>query len=145
MFVIDYLRSHLYIRSSPKNITTPISPGSTIHFRKNKNARHKVSSGPATKKRRRLLGNALSTGKTHYGIIDKGKDMPVKIKKLKANLLRAGFVMRPAKGSHTFWTHPFLPGVTITLAGKDGSDARPYQIHDVQHAIKQLGGMRDES
>ncbi|WP_292853095.1 type II toxin-antitoxin system HicA family toxin [Nostoc sp. NMS8] len=32
--------------------------------------------------------------------------MPKKTRELKAILLKAGFVYRPAKGSHTFWTHP---------------------------------------
>jgi hypothetical protein len=31
--------------------------------------------------------------------------MPRKIRELKAELRRAGFVERPAKGSHTFWEH----------------------------------------
>jgi predicted RNA binding protein YcfA (HicA-like mRNA interferase family) len=57
--------------------------------------------------------------------------MPVKIRKLKSILSKAGFAWRPGKGSHTVWTHPALPEEEITLAGKDGDDAKPYQIKDV--------------
>lgn len=66
--------------------------------------------------------------------------MPVKIRELKAALSKAGFYMRPGKGSHTVWKHLSLPTTRITLAGKDGSDAKPYQIQGVQEAIKELGG-----
>ncbi|WP_017324596.1 type II toxin-antitoxin system HicA family toxin [Synechococcus sp. PCC 7336] len=64
--------------------------------------------------------------------------MPKKIRELKATLLKAGFQMRPAKGSHTKWTHPLLPG-NIILSGKDGSDAKPYQERDIAQAIRTLG------
>lgn len=66
--------------------------------------------------------------------------MPLKIKKLKAALSNAGFVMRPGKGSHTVWKHRALPGLKITLSGQDGDDAQLYQIKDVQNALKKLGG-----
>lgn len=65
--------------------------------------------------------------------------MPPKIRQLKANLARAGFIERPAKGSHTFWTHPALPLVAITIAGKDGADAEKYQVKQVREALKALG------
>jgi predicted RNA binding protein YcfA (HicA-like mRNA interferase family) len=53
--------------------------------------------------------------------------MPKKIRQLKSMLLKAGFVCRPGKGSHTSWTHPGLPGKALTLSGHDGDDARHYQ------------------
>jgi predicted RNA binding protein YcfA (HicA-like mRNA interferase family) len=64
--------------------------------------------------------------------------MPPKIRQLKSQLSKAGFVMRPAKGSHTYWTHPMLPGTSVTIAGKDGRDAKPYQIKDVEEHLKRL-------
>ncbi len=67
--------------------------------------------------------------------------MPLKIRQLKAALAKAGFQSRTAKGSHTVWKHPALPSVRITLVGKDGSDAKPYQIEDVEDALKKLGGI----
>ncbi len=66
--------------------------------------------------------------------------MPPQIRKLKASLSKAGFSMRPGKGSHTVWKHHSLPGLEITLSGGDGDDAKPYQLKDVQNALKQLGG-----
>lgn len=66
--------------------------------------------------------------------------MPPKIRELKSSLRKAGFVDRPGKGSHTVWKHPSLPGVEITLSGKDGNDAKPYQIKDVTSAIEQVRG-----
>ena len=65
--------------------------------------------------------------------------MPVKIRQLKAALSKAGFYVRPGKGSHTVWKHPALPGIRVTLAGKDGSDAQGYQIRDIEDALKKLG------
>jgi predicted RNA binding protein YcfA (HicA-like mRNA interferase family) len=49
--------------------------------------------------------------------------MPKKIRELKTKLQKAGFIYRPAKGSHTFWTHPLVPDELVTIAGKDGDDA----------------------
>ncbi len=46
--------------------------------------------------------------------------------------------MRPAKGSHTYWIHPALPGTSVTISGKDGNDAKPYQVKDVEKHLKRL-------
>ncbi len=64
--------------------------------------------------------------------------MPVKVKELKANLARAGFTWRSGKGSHTVWKHPALLGVRVTISGKDGNDAEPYQIDQVRKALNRL-------
>lgn len=66
--------------------------------------------------------------------------MPQKIRELKADLLKAGFLMRPAKGSHTLWYHSIFSEITVTISGKDGDDAKKYQIKDVRNALKRLGG-----
>jgi predicted RNA binding protein YcfA (HicA-like mRNA interferase family) len=63
--------------------------------------------------------------------------MPKKIRELKSLLLKAGFSWEPGKGSHTKWSHPLLPG-KLTLSGKDGADAKPYQERDVYNALEQL-------
>ena len=62
--------------------------------------------------------------------------MPRKIRQLKADLRRAGFVQVPSrgKGSHTVWEHPLVPD-DLTLSGHDGDDAKPYQERDVQDFI----------
>lgn len=64
--------------------------------------------------------------------------MPPKVRQLKSVLTKAGFLMRPAKGSHTVWHHPDLPDFPVTISGNDGKDARPYQIDDVQEALQRL-------
>lgn len=68
--------------------------------------------------------------------------MPRKIRQLKADLLKAGFVWRPGKGSHTFWSHPFVPQLEITLSGHDGDDAQRYQEKQVQDVIRKSRGSR---
>lgn len=72
-------------------------------------------------------------------ILNEAGTMPQKIRELKAALAKAGFSVRPGKGSHTVWQHPDLPGTMVTLAGKDGKDAQRYQIRDVENALKKLG------
>ena len=68
--------------------------------------------------------------------------MPPKIRQLKATLRKAGFTERKAKGSHTAWKHPVVPGVSVTIAGHDGDDAQEYQIKQVDKAIQQIRGKR---
>ena len=63
--------------------------------------------------------------------------MPKKIRELKSMLKKAGFSMKPAKGSHTKWQHPLLSQV-IVISGKDGSDAKPYLEKQVLTALKRL-------
>ncbi|HEY3902069.1 MAG TPA: type II toxin-antitoxin system HicA family toxin [Chthoniobacter sp.] len=60
--------------------------------------------------------------------------MPRKIRHLITELTRAGFVNRGGKGSHRNFVHP--KPVRITLSGKDGDDARQYQVRDVERAIQ---------
>jgi predicted RNA binding protein YcfA (HicA-like mRNA interferase family) len=61
--------------------------------------------------------------------------MPKKIRELKQMLLKAGFICKSGKGSHTKWYHPLLQGI-VTISGKDGNDAKPYQQKDVNNAIQ---------
>jgi hypothetical protein len=53
-------------------------------------------------------------------------------------LIRSGFVNHGGKGSHSNWYHPRIPGLRITLSGKDGSDARHYHEVKVNEAIRQV-------
>lgn len=64
--------------------------------------------------------------------------MPSKVRELKADLQRAGFEWRPAKGSHGKWIHPLLSDVRVILSGADGDDARDYQERDVRKALTRL-------
>ena len=66
--------------------------------------------------------------------------MPPKIRQLKAALTKAGFSWRPGKGSHTVWTHPYIPKLEVTISGHDGDDAQKYQIKQIQSALKRLEG-----
>ena len=63
--------------------------------------------------------------------------MPRKLRQLKADLRKAGFVERPGKGSHTNWTHALVP-IGVTLSGHDGDEAKPYQERDVREALRTL-------
>ena len=51
--------------------------------------------------------------------------MPPKIRELTAQLERNGFSNRGGKGSHRNFEHPLGEGLTIS--GKPGDDAKPYQ------------------
>lgn len=57
-----------------------------------------------------------------------------KIRELLILLERAGFESRGGKGSHRNYRHP--SGLRITLSGKPGSDALPYQEKEVLKLIK---------
>jgi len=63
--------------------------------------------------------------------------MPKKIRELKNMLLKAGFICKGAKGSHSKWIHASLMQ-TVILSGKDGSDAKQYQEKLVDNAIELL-------
>lgn len=59
--------------------------------------------------------------------------MPPKIRILEKALRKAGFKCLPGKGSHRKYIHP--KGVRLTISGKAGSDALPYQISEVQEVL----------
>ncbi len=61
--------------------------------------------------------------------------MPRKIRELIRDLKSAGFVDRGGKGSHRSFVHG--SGVVITLSGKPGDDAKPYQERTVLEKIKE--------
>ncbi len=64
--------------------------------------------------------------------------MPRKVRELKSDLQRAGFRVRPGKGSHTVWEHPLIPEYPVTVSGHDGGDAERYQEKDVREALRAL-------
>ncbi|WP_416668325.1 type II toxin-antitoxin system HicA family toxin [Egbenema bharatensis] len=68
--------------------------------------------------------------------------MPRKIRELKAEIAREGFVYLPkrGKGSHERWRHPLLRK-TLTIPGKDGDDVPLYlekQLKGLLAALKKL-------
>ena len=68
--------------------------------------------------------------------------MPRIVRQLKADLLKAGFVWRPAKGSHTVWLYPPAPKIEVTLSGHDGDDVQRYQEKQVRDAINKSRRVR---
>lgn len=62
--------------------------------------------------------------------------MPRKIRQLKSDLRKSGFVelSRRGKGSHTIWEHRHS-GTMVTISGRDGDDADHYQERDVREAL----------
>jgi predicted RNA binding protein YcfA (HicA-like mRNA interferase family) len=61
--------------------------------------------------------------------------MPRKIRELIADLEQAGFIDRGGKGSHRNYEHP--RGGRVTLSGRPGDDAKPYQERVVRRAIEE--------
>jgi predicted RNA binding protein YcfA (HicA-like mRNA interferase family) len=59
--------------------------------------------------------------------------MPRKIRALIRDLERAGFVDRGGKGSHRNYEHP--RGIRVTVSGRPGDDAKPYQEKEVARRI----------
>ncbi|WP_417912475.1 type II toxin-antitoxin system HicA family toxin [Candidatus Electronema sp. TJ] len=62
--------------------------------------------------------------------------MPKKIRELVEELQKNGFADRGGKGSHRNFMHP--QGIKITLSGKSGDDAKPYQEKDVKLALSKV-------
>lgn len=71
--------------------------------------------------------------------------MPRKIRELKAQIAREGFVYLPkrGKGSHERWRHPLLRK-TLTIPGKDGDDVPPYLEKQLAQLLSQLEQLRED-
>ncbi|MGB3295518.1 MAG: type II toxin-antitoxin system HicA family toxin [Phormidesmis sp.] len=71
--------------------------------------------------------------------------MPRKIRELKAQIAREGFVQSPkrGKGSHERWRHPML-NETITIPGKNGSDVPRYLEKQLTKLLAELEKLRKE-
>lgn len=63
--------------------------------------------------------------------------MPRKIRELIVDLERAGFTNRDGKGDHRNFIHPRCTQ-TVTISGKPGDDAHPYQERAVKSALKEI-------
>jgi predicted RNA binding protein YcfA (HicA-like mRNA interferase family) len=72
--------------------------------------------------------------------------MPRKIRELKAQIVREGFVDLPkrGKGSHERWRHPFI-GKTLTIAGKDGDDVPVYLEKQLAKLLTELEELREDN
>ena len=61
--------------------------------------------------------------------------MARKIRELIKELEMAGFINRGGKGSHRNFMH--ISGTLLTLSGKSGDDAKPYQEKLVKEKIQE--------
>ncbi|MDE0396726.1 MAG: type II toxin-antitoxin system HicA family toxin [Candidatus Poribacteria bacterium] len=61
--------------------------------------------------------------------------MPRKIRQLIADLRKAGFVNIGGKGSHRNFKHP--KGPRVTISGKLGDDAKPFQEKLIKKGIEE--------
>jgi predicted RNA binding protein YcfA (HicA-like mRNA interferase family) len=59
-----------------------------------------------------------------------------KVRELIRDLEQAGFVNRGGKKSHRNFRHP--SGHRVTISGKLGDDAKPYQEREVKRAIEEV-------
>src|SRR4051794_16417397 len=59
--------------------------------------------------------------------------MPRKVREIRADLRRAGFVIAHVDGSHETWRHP--SGARVVLSGHDGADAQIYQERQARRQI----------
>lgn len=62
--------------------------------------------------------------------------MPRKIRQLIKDLENAGFVNRGGKGGHRNYLHE--KGVAVTISGKLGDNAKPYQEKIVKQKIEDV-------
>lgn len=62
--------------------------------------------------------------------------MPSKIRQLIRQLEKAGFTDRGGKGSHRNFLHPQCR-FPVTISGREGDDAKPYQEKAVRQALKE--------
>jgi predicted RNA binding protein YcfA (HicA-like mRNA interferase family) len=65
--------------------------------------------------------------------------MPRKIRELKSQIAREGFLYLPkrGKGSHERWKHPLI-SKTMTISGKDGDDVPSYLEKQLQQLLKEI-------
>jgi predicted RNA binding protein YcfA (HicA-like mRNA interferase family) len=66
--------------------------------------------------------------------------MPKKIREIKQIATQAGYILQKgrSKGSHTYWIHPLLPLIPLTIPGKDGDDAPRYLEKELAKALQAL-------
>lgn len=71
--------------------------------------------------------------------------MPRKIRELKAQIAREGFVYLPkrGKGSHERWQHPLVPKA-LTIPGKNGDDVPLYLEKQLAKLLNELELKKDE-
>jgi predicted RNA binding protein YcfA (HicA-like mRNA interferase family) len=73
--------------------------------------------------------------------------MPKKIREIKQLASQSGFVLQKkrGKGSHSYWVHPLIPSIPLTIPGKDGDDAPRYIEQKLAQALQALKNLEDNS
>jgi predicted RNA binding protein YcfA (HicA-like mRNA interferase family) len=73
--------------------------------------------------------------------------MPKKIREIKQLASQFGFVLQKkrGKGSHSYWLHPLIPSIPLTIPGKDGDDAPRYIEQKLAQALQALKNLEDNS
>lgn len=71
--------------------------------------------------------------------------MPRKIRELKAQIARKGFIYLPkrGKGSHERWQHPLLRKI-LTVSGKDGDDVPIYLEKQLTQLLVELADLMED-
>ena len=71
--------------------------------------------------------------------------MPRKIRELKGQITREGFIYLPkrGKGSHERWQHPLI-GKALTIPGKDGDDVPRYLEKQLAILLAELDELKEE-
>jgi predicted RNA binding protein YcfA (HicA-like mRNA interferase family) len=62
--------------------------------------------------------------------------VPRKIRELIKDLEKAGFMNRGGRGSHRNYLHP--RGIAVTISGRLGDEAKPYQEKLVKQKTKEI-------
>jgi len=67
--------------------------------------------------------------------------LPQNIRDLIKDLKQAGFIEigGGGKGSHRKFVHEHYPGA-VTISGKLGDDAKPYQTKQIRQAVEEVEG-----
>jgi predicted RNA binding protein YcfA (HicA-like mRNA interferase family) len=85
-----------------------------------------------------IVGRIGQAARSIWCLMSQGRvvSMPRKVRELVRDLDQAGFTNRGGKGSHRNFVHPRV-AKPITISGKDGDDAKPFQEKAVNRAIRE--------
>lgn len=71
--------------------------------------------------------------------------MPKKIREIKQIASQAGFILQKKRGkeSHSYWVHPLIPWIPLTIPGKDSDDVPRYIEHKLAQALQALDNLEE--
>jgi predicted RNA binding protein YcfA (HicA-like mRNA interferase family) len=81
----------------------------------------------------------------HKRVNKRKRTIPRKIRELKSQISREGFMCLPkrGKGSHERWLHPLLRK-TLTISGKDGDDVPFYLEKQLLQLMTELKKLKED-